>query len=253
MVCVGDQFFEQFFFRRLELAALVAVAPAAVEPGDAALDAARARLVQSKADFAFSLADAYALAEAAERRVTLAEEAVTLSDETLRASRALVDAGKEAELRTLQAQAALTGARASLEEARAERTGAFSRLTALVGSTTPYTSLSDSLLTSPKLTSLPDDIDALSTPAVQAAEADREAAARRVRIERTRAVPDVTVSAGVRRFSGDDSTALIAGVSLPIPVFDQNRGNITAAQGELQAAEAKAEPVPTARTRTRKP
>jgi outer membrane protein, heavy metal efflux system len=212
---------------------------ARVAAGRAALDAARARLVQSKADFAFSLADAYALAEAAERRVTLAEEAVTLSDETLRASRALVDAGKEAELRTLQAQAALTGARASLEEARAERTGAFSRLTALVGSTTPYTSLSDSLLTSPKLTSQPDDIDALSTPAVQAAEADREAAARRVRIERTRAVPDVTVSAGVRRFSGDDSTALVAGVSLPIPVFDQNRGNITAAQGELQAAEAR--------------
>jgi cobalt-zinc-cadmium efflux system outer membrane protein len=212
---------------------------ARVAAGRAALDAARARLVQSKADFAFALADAYAQAEAAERRVALAEEAVTLSDETLRASRALVDAGKEAELRTLQAQAALTGARASLEEARAERTGAFSRLTALVGSTTPYTSLSDSLLTSPKLTSQPDDIDALSTPAVQAAEADREAAARRVRIERTRAVPDVTVSAGVRRFSGDDSTALVAGVSLPIPVFDQNRGNITAAQGELQAAEAR--------------
>lgn len=196
---------------------------ARVAAGRAALDAARARLVQSKADFAFALADAYAQAEAAERRVALAEEAVTLSDETLRASRALVDAGKEAELRTLQAQAALTGARASLEEARAERTGAFSRLTALVGSTTPYTSLSDSLLTSPKVTSQPGDIDALSTPAVLAAEADREAAARRVRIERTRAVPDVTVSAGVRRFSGDDSTALIAGVSLPIPVFDQNR------------------------------
>ena len=212
---------------------------ARVAAGRAALDAARARLVQSKADFAFALTDAYAQAEAAERRVALAEEAVTLSDETLRASRALVDAGKEAELRTLQAQAALTGARASLEEARAERTGAFSRLTALVGSTTPYTSLSDSLLTNPKVTSQPGDIDALSTPAVLAAEADREAAARRVRIERTRAVPDVTVSAGVRRFSGDDSTALIAGVSLPIPVFDQNRGNITAAQGELQAAEAR--------------
>ena len=212
---------------------------ARIAAGRAGLDAARARLVQSKADFAFSLADAYALAEAAERRVALAEEAVTLSDETLRASRALVDAGKEAELRTLQAQAALTAARASLEEARAERTGAYSRLTALAGSTTPFTSLGDSLLTNPKVTAPSGDIDALATPAVLAAEADREAAARRVRIERTRAVPDVTVSAGVRRFSGDDSTALVAGISLPIPVFDQNRGNITAAQGELQAAEAR--------------
>ena len=55
----------------------------------------------------------------------------------------------------------------------------------------------------------------------------------------TRAVPDVTVSAGVRRFSGDDASAVVAGVSVPIPVFDQNRGNISAAQGDLQGAEAR--------------
>ena len=212
---------------------------ARIAAGRAGLDAARARLVQSKADYAFALADAYAQAEAAERRVALAQEAVTLSDETVRASRALVDAGKEAELRSLQAQAALTAARASLDEARAERAGAFSRLTALAGSAVPYTSLSDSLLSQSKATSPQRDIDVLATPAVLAAEAEREAAARRVRIERVRAVPDLTVSAGVRRFSGDDSTALVAGLSIPIPVFDQNRGNITAAQGELQAAEAR--------------
>lgn len=212
---------------------------ARIAAGRAALDAARARQTQSKADFAFALADAYALAEAAERRVALAEEAVTLSDETLRASRALVDAGKEAELRTLQAQAAMTAARAGLDAARAERTGAFARLTALAGSPVPFTSLTGSLLTGPIQAAPQGEVDALATPAVVAAQAEREAAARRVRIEKTRAVPDVTVSAGVRRFSGDDSTALVAGVSIPIPVFDQNRGNITAAQGELQAAEAR--------------
>ena len=47
------------------------------------------------------------------------------------------------------------------------------------------------------------------------------------------------MSAGVRRFSTDGSTALIAGLSVPIPVFDQNRGNITAARGELLSAEAR--------------
>lgn len=212
---------------------------ARIAAGRAALDAAQARLVQSKADFAFALAEAYAQAEAAERRVALAEEAVALSGETLRVSRALVEAGKEAELRALQAQTALTAARASFEEARAVRTEAFSRLTALVGSPTPFTSLGESLLTRPWASEQPSDLEALSTPAVVVAEAEREAAARRVRIERIRAVPDVTVSAGVRRFSGDDSTALVAGVALPIPVFDQNRGNITAAQGELQVAEAR--------------
>ena len=72
-----------------------------------------------------------------------------------------------------------------------------------------------------------------------AAQAEREAAARRVRVERTRAIPDVTVSAGVRRFSGDDSRAVVAGISAPLPLFDQNRGNVNAAQGELLAAEAR--------------
>ncbi|MCI3130999.1 TolC family protein [Phenylobacterium aquaticum] len=211
---------------------------ARIAAGRAGLEAARARLVQARADYAFALADAYAQAEAAERQVALAQESLTLADEVLRVARALVGAGKEAELRSLQAQAAVTSARAALDIARAERAGALSRLTALAGSPTPFTSLTESLLTIPNATTRA-DINVLTTPAVVAAEAEREAAARRVRVERTRAVPDVTVSAGVRRFSGDNSTALVAGVSVPIPVFDQNRGNITAAQGELQGAEAR--------------
>lgn len=211
---------------------------ARIAAGRAGLEAARARLVQSRADYAFALAEAYAQAEAAERQVALAQESLALADEVLRVARALVGAGKEAELRSLQAQAAVTSARAALDTARAERAGAFSRLTALAGSPTPFTSLTESLLAAPVVTTRL-NINVLTTPAVLAAEAEREAAARRVRVERTRAVPDVTVSAGFRRFSGDNSTALVAGVSVPIPVFDQNRGNITAAQGELQGAEAR--------------
>jgi cobalt-zinc-cadmium efflux system outer membrane protein len=212
---------------------------ARIAAGRAGLEAAQARQVQSRADYAFALAEAYAQAESAERQVGLAQESLTLADDVLRVARALVEAGKEAELRSLQAQAAVTSARAALDTARAERAGAFSRLTALAGSPTPFTSLSESLLTGTVATPARANINVLTTPAVLAAEAEREAAARRVRVERTRAVPDVTVSAGVRRFSGDNSTAFVAGVSVPIPVFDQNRGNITAAQGELQGAEAR--------------
>ena len=212
---------------------------ARVAAGRAGLDAARAQLVQSQADYAFALADAYAVAEAAERQVALAEESLVLAEDVLRAARALVDAGREAELRSLQAQSAVTAARATVDAARAERAGAYARLTALSGSPAPFTSLSQSLLTTVGATPLDRNIDVIKTPAVLAAEADREAAARRVRVERTRAIPDVTVSAGMRRLSFDNSTALVAGVSVPIPVFDQNRGNISAAQGELQASEAR--------------
>jgi cobalt-zinc-cadmium efflux system outer membrane protein len=82
-------------------------------------------------------------------------------------------------------------------------------------------------------------VDALAAPAVRAAEAEREAAARRVRIEQARRTPDVTVSVGVRRLGMEDATALIAGVSAPLPVFDRNRGAVSAAQAERSAAEAR--------------
>lgn len=212
---------------------------ARIAAGRAGLDAARARLNQSRADYGFELAGAYAEAEAAERQVALAQETLTLAEEDLRAAKALVDAGKEAELRSLQAQAGVTSARAAVDAARTARVGAFARLTALVGSSVPFTSLAESLLQRSTPANLERTIDALAVPAVQAAQAEREAAARRVRVERTRAVPDVRVSAGVRRSNADDATAMVAGLSVPIPIFDQNRGNITAAQGELQAAEAR--------------
>lgn len=213
--------------------------PARVAAGRASVDAARAKLVQSRADYAYDLATAYAEAEAADRRVRLAQDALGLAQEDLRAARALVEAGKEAELRSLQAQAAATQARAELNAAEAERAGAFARLSALAGSSAPFTSLKESLLARRPGQAPRTDIDPLSVPSVVAAQAEREAAGRRVRVEKTRAVPDVTASLGVRRFSADGSTALVAGVSVPIPIFDQNRGNISAAQAELAGAEAR--------------
>lgn len=210
---------------------------ARIAAGRAGVEAAQARFNLSRADFAFALADAYAQAEAGERQVALAQEALQLSEDVLGAAKALVDAGKEAELRSLQAQAAVTSARAALDAARAERTRAFSQLTALAGAAAPFTSLAESLLAPSAPLVVRRNVDVAATPAVLAAEAEREAASRRVRVERTRAVPDVTVSAGLRK--GGYDTAYVAGISIPFPVFDRNRGNISAAQSELLAAEAR--------------
>lgn len=212
---------------------------ARLSAGRAGIDAAQARLRRAQADYAFDLAMAYAEAEAAERHVALADEAVTLAEEDLRVARALVDAGKEAELRSYQAETAVSAARAELDAARADRAVALSRLTALSGSPTPFTSMPVSLLNRPLSAEPPASFDVSTTPMVIAARAERDEVARRVRVERTRALPDLTASVGFRRFGGDDSSALVAGFSLPLPLFDQNRGNVAAVRGELAAADAR--------------
>ena len=212
---------------------------ARVSAGQADVVAARARQTQAGADFAYDLADAYGKAEAADRRLVLAQEAVALSEEDARAANALVEAGKEADLRAIQVRAAVSAARAEVDQRRAERETAFARLTALSGSPVPLTSIASELLTRPAAASPIAPADVLRTPGYLAAQAEREAAARRIKLEQARAAPDLTVSVGVRRLGYERATALVAGVSAPLPLFDLNRGAVSAARAELEAAEAR--------------
>lgn len=49
-------------------------------------------------------------------------------------------------------------------------------------------------------------------------------------VERARGVPDVTVSAGYRRFTAVDSNAVVVGASIPLPWFDRNRDGVEEAR-----------------------
>ena len=70
------------------------------------------------------------------------------------------------------------------------------------------------------------------------AAAERDAASARIRLAQAEGVPDITASGGVRNFRESKDTAFIVGVSIPLPVFNRNRGNIYAARASGEAAEA---------------
>jgi cobalt-zinc-cadmium efflux system outer membrane protein len=210
-----------------------------IAAGRADLEAAQSAYAQARADFAHDLAVAYATAEAADTRATLAAEELTRAEEDLRAARALVDAGRESDLRAIQAQALTAAARADLEMSRADAAEALIRIASLVGVSQPYSGVGPSLLSiAPNLT-IPQSDPPRTPPMVLVAEAEREAAARRLELERKRAISDLTVSLGSRRLAADDAHAFVAGVSIPVPLFDRNRGAIAARNAELAAAEAR--------------
>lgn len=202
------------------------------------LEAARAKHEQVRADFAYDLALAYAAAELAAKRVVLDTEALDRAREDARAAQAQVNAGKEADLRVVQANAAAASAAADLEAVRADAADSLSRLAGLAGVPQSFTGVAQSLLDMAGKLS-PRSVEPQTTPMLRAAEAEREAVSRRVAFERSRAIPDVTVSVGVRRLAGEDATTMVAGVSVPVPLFDNNRGSIAAAAAELQAADAR--------------
>jgi cobalt-zinc-cadmium efflux system outer membrane protein len=209
---------------------------ARVAAGRAGVVAAQARGELTRAEFAAQLAVAYAEAEAAAAKFVQADESVAAAETDARVARSLVNAGREAELRALQASAERDATRADRDEAGAARDTAFAKLSALVGSTVVFDSTAESLLG--RTAAIP-AVGEVTTPAIAAARATRDAAAARVRVETRQAVPDLTVSAGVRRLQGDGATAVVAGVSVPLPLFNRNRGATDAARAELAANEAR--------------
>ena len=212
---------------------------ARISAGQAGVGAAQARNRQILVDFGYDLALAYANAEVAQARTTLLEDAVAAAQEDLRAAMALVNAGREADLRSVQAQSEAATAQADLETARAVAQNAFAQLASLAGAARPYDGITPSLL--PLVGNLPPSASEppLTTPAIAAAEAERDAAARRVDVERTRTTPDITASLGLRRVEAFHDTLVVGGLSIPLPLFDKNRGNIAAALGQFSAADAR--------------
>ena len=199
-------------------------------------DTAALRRDLSVIDAAGRLALVYAEAEAAEHRAELADEALNITLADARAALVLVQQGREPMVRSLQAESEAAAARASLDAATAERDAAYARLTAVAMLPVPVTSIPDSLIDVVPDAAVVRDED---TPVVRVARSEREAAERRITVERIASRPDVSASIGLRRYEAEDATALTFGISMPLPLFDRNRGNIDAARAEFRAADAR--------------
>lgn len=193
------------------------------------LELARTR-VELTRDVRVSFADL----RAAEDRAVLARENARRAAQFAETATILVDAGRDPPLRQLRAEALL--AEASAEEARSFGAMLVARraLRTLIGTDDDELSAvgdaTEAIPLAPSGEIFPID--------VRIAEAEREVAQARVDLARSDGVPDVTVSGGVRRFSEGRETAFIAGVSMPIPIRNRNRGGVEAAQAEALAAES---------------
>lgn len=198
---------------------------------------AEARRLAARAELPARIALAYAEAEAAERRALLARESLDLTVADARAALVLVEVGREPLLRGIQAEAEAAQARAAYDEAVADREAAFARLTAVAASPLPLTSIPVGLLDR-----VPTPVSRggpITTIALVTLEAEVAAAEQRIRVEQLRGRPNVRATAGVRRLEEERAFALLGGVSVQLPLFDQNRGNVAAAAADLRAVQAR--------------
>ncbi|PZQ14321.1 MAG: hypothetical protein DI565_12950 [Ancylobacter novellus] len=76
-----------------------------------------------------------------------------------------------------------------------------------------------------------------SNPEIALLAAEREAAAARLSLAIANASPDPAFRVGVRRLQDTRDTAVIAGISIPLQIFDNNSAAIAQAQEQRRAAE----------------
>lgn len=174
----------------------------------------------------------------AQQGAELAEKTLQLTLNVSAATAKKVAAGRLSPVDNSKAQVALSSAQIELAQAQSEALAARAHLAAVIAAEVP-----------PKLQGQASDIPALPVlapalqnlrdlPAVQRARLQLEQRRAELALARSMAVPDATLSVGSKRNTGQAEGEWIVGLSLPLPFFDRQQGEIAAAISREQAAAA---------------
>lgn len=193
----------------------------------------------TRLDLITSTRKAYADLVAAQRNAELTRQLARLADDLAGAVGARVQAGKVSPVEATRIEVVKASARAEALRADQDVGTARVALAALWGDADPrggWTAVEES-----QTAQVPDAgaVEPLLAQAPEAARWSDEIALREAEfaLARATAFPDVTASLGVRHFAENDDNALVAGLSVPLPVFDRNQGAVAAAMSRRNEAE----------------
>ena len=198
---------------------------------------------QAKAQALSLLAEtdyAYMRLAVAQERMALADKRLALADKTHDIVKKRVGAARSAEIEHTKADIEQAAAEVEQRKAEQEVVTAQNDLARLLGRMDATDLDVDADLNAlPELVERNALLDALrNAPQMQAQEFAKMQARSSLDLARSQAVPDPTFGLGIRRFNENDSTALVAGVSFPLPVFNRNQGGIAEAKANMIKADA---------------
>lgn len=207
-----------------------------VAAGSAEVVAAETRQIIARADLNLEVRRLFAIALASREQVALAQGALDRARDLSKVAQTLVDAGREPPLRALRARSAAAEAEAEFQRVSSEDLSSRAALAALLGDIVAPTAIVGNF---EALTETPKLVDPSETLDVRLALAEAESAKAVVSRERASAATDITVELGAKHFEDSRDTAVVFGLSMPIPIFDRNQGNIAAASADVNAANAR--------------
>lgn len=216
---------------------------ARIASGQAGVDAATIERRAVRLQILSETAIAFLSVLGLQQRIQILEEQVASIDQLSPLLQRRVDAGASSPAETGRAEVASALVKADLERTKAALSTARRELAVLMGDTAPkfgtVTGRQDVTGRPPSFQDVVAAIDA--NPQLVRWNAIYVQRNAELLLARLRPYPDVRVSAGWRHYNDTGDNAVRLSLSVPIPVFDQNQGNILSAQESLAKTRAERE------------
>jgi cobalt-zinc-cadmium efflux system outer membrane protein len=191
-------------------------------------DAATAELAVKQAQVRADVIGAYFAVVAAQEQLRLAREADELAQRAAAATGRRVAAGKVSPVEETRARVAASSVQLELMRAASTLATVRKRLAGLWGNAAPRFERAEGAMDA--LPVLPDQAvlqqRLARSPAMALARSHLERSQALAQVELSRRTPDVALNIGSKRSEELGRTQAVFGVSLPLPFFDRNQGNV---------------------------
>ncbi len=192
----------------------------------------------ARADTLARTTERFIVVLAAQERLQLANELLEVAERSLATVEARIAAGKAPTTERIKARILVAELRS--ERGKTDHILAAVRrgLAAQMGQeAADFATVAGNLDHLPQLPSLEDLEQTLEqSPELAGRLAEVEHRRRAVELERSRRIPDLEAGIGARYLRESEDTALVLGLSVPLPLFDRNQGSIAAARMRLSQA-----------------
>ncbi|MDH5480326.1 MAG: TolC family protein [Nitrosomonas sp.] len=176
---------------------------------------------------------------AGQERLQLALAGQALAKKVVNAATKRVQAGKAPPIEETRAKVAFATTNIELKQAQRDLIALRKQLGLLWGDQTPDFErvLGDleSFVVIPEFNILEERVR--SNPLALSSLRNLEQRRALLTLEKARRIPDVTLNAGVRRYGGEHDTTALVGLSIPLPLFNRNQGNLLAAHQRVDQAQ----------------
>lgn len=208
---------------------------ARVRVAEAERGAARIGTQVAQADLTLQITEAFVTLAASERYVEIAKASHALAERAHHAARERVRVGKASPIEEQRADVLRINAEVRLDKALRAMRLAGATIARLTGAAMPVAIASTWFeRTGAVVVGQP----AVASLTLAAAEAELTAANARVDAARRDRIPDVTLTAGMRRYGESSEKAAVLALSVPLPLFNQGTAAIARSRAEYDRASA---------------